>query len=182
MIIFETERLYTREMDHSDYQRLADILQDPEVMHAYEHAFNDEEVLSWLHNQLDRYKQDGHGLWALILKETSDMIGQCGLTYQHFQGESVLEIGYLLRQDCWHQGYAIEAAQAAKRYAFLQLGCKEVYSIIRDSNIASMNVAIKNGMKVRGRDIRHYYGVDMPHFGFSIRKDEFLGEKNSATP
>lgn len=172
-MIFETKRLYTREMTISDLNALAKILQDPHVMYAYEHAFSAEETSNWLNRQLDRYENDGHGLWGLVLKETGEMIGQCGLTYQKFAGESVLEIGYLLRKDSWHQGYAMEAASAAKKYAFENLKAKEVYSIIRDTNISSMNVAIRNGMTIRGREIRHHYGVDMPHYGFSIRQNEY---------
>lgn len=172
-MIFETKRLYTREMTISDLNALAKILQDPDVMYAYEHPFSEEETRNWLNRQLDRYKNDGHGLWGLVLKDTGEMIGQCGLTYQKFTGESVLEIGYLLRKDSWHHGYAIEAASEAKKYAFEHLKAKEVYSIIRDTNITSMNVAIRNGMTIRGREIRHYYGVDMLHYGFSIRRNEY---------
>ncbi|WP_312099057.1 GNAT family N-acetyltransferase [Niallia sp.] len=172
MMIFETERLYAREMTISDLGALAQILQDPHVMYAYEHPFSDEETLNWLNRQLERYKDFGHGLWGLVLKETDEMIGQCGLTYQNFAGKSVLEIGYLLRKDAWHQGYAIEAAREAKNYAFEKLKADEVYSIIRDTNISSMNVAIRNGMTISGREIRHSYGVDMPHYGFTIRKNE----------
>ncbi|MEK5379185.1 GNAT family N-acetyltransferase [Niallia sp. FSL W8-0635] len=172
-MIFETERLYTREMTISDLNALAKILQDPQVMYAYEHPFSEEETLNWLNRQLERYQEFGHGLWGLVLKKNGEMIGQCGLTYQKFAGESVLEIGYLLRKDSWHQGYAIEAASAAKKYAFENLNTNEVYSIIRDTNITSMNVAIRNGMKIRGREIQHNYGVDMPHYGFSIRRNEY---------
>lgn len=175
-MIFESPRLYTREMVASDLRALSRILQDPQTMYAYEHAFSDEETIEWFDRQIDRYRKDGHGLWALIHKDTDEMIGQCGLTYQDFAGESVLEIGYLLRRDCWHQGFAVEAANAAKKYAFASLDVDEVYSIVRDNNIASMNVAIRNGMTIKGRFIRHYYGVDMPHYGFSIRRAEYLAE------
>ncbi|WP_066192194.1 MULTISPECIES: GNAT family N-acetyltransferase [Gracilibacillus] len=175
-MIFESTRLYTREMAASDLRALSRILQDPQTMYAYEHSFSDEETIEWLDGQIDRYRKDGHGLWALIHKDTDEMIGQCGLTYQDFAGESVLEIGYLLRRDCWHQGFAVEAAKATKKYAFESLDVDEVYSIIRDNNIASMNVAIRNGMTIKGRFTRHYYGMDMPHYGFSIGRAEYLAE------
>ena len=45
-------------------------------MYAYEHAFSDAEVNSWLERQLKRYVTDGFGLWAVLLKETGSMIGQ----------------------------------------------------------------------------------------------------------
>ncbi len=47
-IILETERLYLREMQPSDYDNLCKILQDPEVMYAYEGPFSDQEVQEWL--------------------------------------------------------------------------------------------------------------------------------------
>lgn len=67
-------------------------------------------------------------------------------------------------------GYATEAAIACKEYAFGRLEAKEVYSIIRDSNIASQNVAIRNGMTICGTFAKHYYGMDMSHLVFSIRR------------
>jgi hypothetical protein len=59
-----------------------------------------------------------------------------------------------------------------KKYAFGTLKLNEVYSIIRDTNFASMNVAIRNGMTVRRRFTKRYYGVDMPHYIFSVRKTD----------
>lgn len=52
----------------SDINALRDILQDKEVMYAYEHGFSDEEVMQWYEKQQDRYKNDGVGLLAVILK------------------------------------------------------------------------------------------------------------------
>ena len=46
--ILETERLYLREMNQSDYQSLCRILQDDVAMYAYEGAFSNEEVQEWL--------------------------------------------------------------------------------------------------------------------------------------
>lgn len=78
------------------------------------------------------------------------MIGQCGLTLQEYKGEKVLEIGYLLQKAFWHRGYATEAAEACKQYAFEILNRDEVCSIIRDTNIASQKVARRIGMTKKG--------------------------------
>ena len=43
-MVLETERLCLREMTREDYPDLCKILQDPEVMYAYEHVFSDEEA------------------------------------------------------------------------------------------------------------------------------------------
>lgn len=165
-MILETERLFLREMKQSDFDSLCRILQDEETMYAYEGAFSDDEVQEWLDRQISRYEKWNFGLWAVILKETNDMIGQCGLTMQPWKDAEVLEIGYLFERLYWHNGYAIEAAKACKKYAFEILRADEVCSIIRDTNIASQNVAIRNGMTVKDTWTKHYRGVDMPHYRY----------------
>ncbi len=169
-MILETERLYLRELNQSDYKSLCKILQDEDTMYAYEGAFSDMEVQEWLDRQIDRYYKWNFGLWAVILKETDEMIGQCGLTMQPWKEDEVLEIGYLFERQYWHNGYATEAAIACKKYAFEILGADEVCSIIRDSNTASQNVAIRNSMTKTDSWTKHYRGVDMPHYRYVVHR------------
>ena len=132
-------------------------------MYAYEGAFRDNEVQEWLDRQIARYQKWNFGLWAVILKATDTMIGQCGLTMQPWKEEEVLEIGYLFERLYWHKGYATEAAAACKKYAFEILNADEVCSIIRDTNIASQNVAMRNGITRMDTWTKHYRGGDMTH-------------------
>lgn len=169
-MILETDRLYLREMNQDDFNSLCKILQDEKAMYAYEGAFSDEEVQEWLDRQIARYQKWGFGLWAVILKETNEMIGQCGLTMQPWKETEVLEIGYLFQRLYWHNGYAAEAARACKKYAFEKLDAKEVCSIIRDTNTASQNVAVRNGMAAADRWTKHYRGVDMPHDRYVVKR------------
>ena len=172
-VILQTERLYLRELRQTDFQALCQILQDPNVMYAYEGAFSDAEVREWLDRQIARCQKWGFGLWAVILKETDELIGQCGLTMQPWADREVLEIGYLFQRQFWHHGYAAEAARACKRYAFETLNAGEVCSIIRDTNTASQRVAVRNGMAAADRWIKRYRGVDMPHIRYvAVRKPE----------
>lgn len=170
--ILETERLVLREMEETDYEALCRMLQDPEVMYAYEHAFSDDEAWGWLHNQIRRYREEGFGLWAVILKESGEMIGQCGLTLQPYGEERVVEVGYLFQKAYWHQGYAIEAAMACRDYAFKTLKIPSVYSIIRDNNLASQRVAERNGMRRVDQIVKHYYNMDMPHRIYRVDASE----------
>lgn len=169
-MVLETQRLSLREMTQADLSALCKILQDHEVMYAYEGPFSSDEVQVWLDKQLGRYKEYGFGLWAVVLKETGEMIGQCGLSMQDYNSNNILEVGYLFQKEHWNHGYASEAAIACKEYAFDKLKAEEVYSIIRNTNIASQNVAIRNGMTCVEKFIKHYRGVDMPHFLFSVKK------------
>ena len=172
--ILETERLILRELSPADETAIRRVLQDEAVMYAYEHAFSDEEVHAWLQNQLRRYREDGFGLWGVVLKESGALIGQCGLTRQQVEEKKVVEVGYLFEKEFWHRGYATEAAVACKEYAFGTLGFGEVYSIIRDNNLPSRRVAERNGMRVCGEIVKHYYGMDMPHLVYRT----VAGQKN----
>lgn len=174
-MVLETTRLILREMTQADFPALCKILLDDDVMYAYEGAFGLEEAQSWLNRQLARYREYGFGLWAVVLKETGIMIGQCGLTMQDYKDGKLLEVGYLFQKEYWHHGYASEAAIACRIYAFDKLNAPEVYSIIRDTNIPSQNVAKRNGMTCVDQFIKHYRGIDMPHLLFSVKK-ELLAE------
>lgn len=168
-MIIETQRLMLREIKQSDYNDLCKILQDEAVMYAYEGPFSHEETQAWLDNQIARYKTNGLGLLAVILKESGEMIGQCGLTMQDWKGKPVMEVGYLFQKAYWQKGYATESAKACKEYAFSVLHANEIFSIIRDNNVASINVAKRNGMTQVDTLIKHYRGIDMPHYVFSVK-------------
>jgi RimJ/RimL family protein N-acetyltransferase len=166
----QTERLILRPMAQADLGSVNAVLQDPLAMTAYEGAFTDAEVQAWLDKQLANYERDGHGLWAVVLRANGQMIGQCGLTWQNIDAHQRLEVGYLFRRDHWHSGYATEAASACRDWAFAQLDAREVWAQVRDINIASMNVAIRLGMVIRTRFLKHYRGVNMPHYGFTVNR------------
>lgn len=168
-IILETDRLMLREMDFSDVEALASMLQDDRVMYAYNGAFNDRETLLWLQKQIQRYNDHGFGLWGVFLRNSDEMIGQCGITMQDYKTTQVPEIGYLFAHKHWHKGYATEAAIACREYGFNKLRFEVMYSIIRDSNEASKNVALRNGMIPIDHITKHYRGIDMLHIVFCTK-------------
>ncbi|WP_217134695.1 GNAT family N-acetyltransferase [Leucobacter chinensis] len=168
----ETSRLALREMTADDLPALRGILQDEQTMAAYEGAFDETMTDAWLLRMTERYNAHGFGLWAVTLRSTGQMIGQCGLTRQHMLDQDVIEVGYLFNRTYWHHGYATEAARACRDYAFDQLDAERVWAQIRDTNLASMNVAIRLGMTVRGRFEKQYRGVTMPHLAFAVDRPE----------
>ncbi|WP_027963874.1 GNAT family N-acetyltransferase [Halalkalibacillus halophilus] len=142
-----TNRLYLRELNSNDHQQLSKVLSDQESMKYYPNTFTSEQVEDWIKWNIDNYKKYNHGLWAVILKDGDVFIGDCGITMQTIEEETVPEIGFHIIKDYWNQGYATEAAMACKKYAFNQLNYPEVYSYTTLENIPSQKVAEKIGMK-----------------------------------
>jgi len=169
--IIETDRLILREFTLDDLSATREIVCDEQTMYALNGAWSAQENREGIQKQVQGYREDGFGRWAVVLKDADKVIGICGLQWCDTDKDKVLEIGYLFNRAYWGNGYAAEAAIACKHYAFDIMNYGEVFSLVRDTNLASMNVAIRNGMLIRGRFIKHYKGEDIPHYIFSARKD-----------
>jgi [ribosomal protein S5]-alanine N-acetyltransferase len=147
-MVLETKRLILREMVLHDVDDLLEVLSDPEAMQFYPQPFDRQMTQTWIERNVQRYAEHGFGLWALILKQTGKLIGDCGLVVQEVDGVEEIEIGYHIRRDLWGKGLATEAAQSCRDYGFSQLGFSKFISLINPANIASCRVAEKNGMKL----------------------------------
>lgn len=145
-LILETERLILREMNYDDFESLQKIISDPVNMKYYAKPYNEAGVKRWIDWNTASYAKRGFGLWAAILKETGEMIGDCGVTMQNIDGVIVPEIGYHFRLDYHNRHLATEASQAVKDYFFSHFDYDEVYSYMDKENWASRKVAINNGM------------------------------------
>ncbi len=96
---------------------------------------------------MNRYRKDGFGLWAVCLKDTGEMIGDCGLTLQNIKGEILPEIGFHIRRDCQRKGYAKEAAKAVRDWAFRNTDYPALYSYCKYTNEPSFRTAESIGMR-----------------------------------
>jgi RimJ/RimL family protein N-acetyltransferase len=166
MTILETERLLLREFVSEDVGALAAVLSDPETMRYYPAALDRAGVAAWIERNQRRYADAGHGLWALVLKSSGEMIGDCGLTRQSVDGADEIEIGYHVRRDLWGRGYAPEAACACRDYGFARLGSSRLISLIRPENLPSRRVAEKTGLSLW----KEVVWKDLPHCVYVIRR------------
>lgn len=145
--VIETERLFLREMTMDDFDALYKVLSDKDIMQHYPYSFDESRVKNWIERNINRYKNDGFGLWAVCLKETGEMIGDCGLTLQNIDGQMLPEIGYHIRKDCQGRGYAKEAAAATRDWAWENTSYPALYSYCKYTNIPSYKTAEAIGMK-----------------------------------
>ena len=146
-MIIETERLLLREMTENDFDALYRVLADSNIMQHYPYTFDAAKVKSWINRNIERYKVLGFGLWAVCLKDTGEMIGDCGLTMQLINGQIKPEIGYHIRADKQRKGYAKEAAIAVRDWTFNNTPFNIVYSYMKYTNEASAKTAMSYGCK-----------------------------------
>ena len=143
----ETERLVLREMTEQDFDALYRVLADSDIMQHYPYTFDEKRVRGWIDKNIERYQIFGFGLWAVCLKETGEMIGDCGLTMQLIGGQIKPEIGYHVRADQQRKGYAGEAARAVRDWTFNNTPFNVIYSYMKYTNEASYKTAISYGCK-----------------------------------
>ena len=145
-IILETDRLFLREMNIDDFDALYKVLADRDIMQHYPYTFDEKRVSDWIERNMNRYRDNGFGLWAVCLKDTGEMIGDCGLTLQNIEGEMLPEIGYHIRADHQRKGYAKEAAAAVRDWAFTNTDYPALYSYCKYTNVGSYKTAESIGM------------------------------------
>ena len=146
-MIIETEHLFLREMKESDFDALYKVLADSDIMQHYPYTFDENRVINWIQRNIERYRIFGFGLWAVCLKETGEMIGDCGITLQLIDGQIKPEIGYHIRADKQRNGYAKEAAIAVRDWTFNNTPFQIVYSYMKYTNEPSVKTAISYGCK-----------------------------------
>ena len=146
-MVVETERLLLREMTEEDFPALYKVLADSDIMKYYPYVFDEDRVRNWILRNIERYRVFGFGLWAVCLKETGEMIGDCGLTMQMINGQIKPEIGYHIRADKQRKGYAKEAAIAVRDWAFHNTPFNVLYSYMKYTNEPSWKTAISYGCK-----------------------------------
>lgn len=149
--MIETKRLQLREMTERDYDALYAVLADSDIMRHYPYTFDEKRVRGWIAKNLERYQTFGFGLWAVILRESGEMIGDCGITMQQIHGRICPEIGYHIRADRQRQGFATEAASACRDWAFSHTPFRRLYSYMLADNLPSAATARAIGMQQTDR-------------------------------
>ena len=144
----ETERLFLREMTEDDFDALYRVLGDSDIMRHYPYTFDEARVRGWIRRNRERYQVFGFGLWAVCLKETGEMIGDCGLTIQVIGGQIKPEIGYHIRGDQQRKGYAGEAAAAVRDWTFRNTPFRVIYSYMKYTNEPSARTAMAYGCRL----------------------------------
>jgi len=168
--MIETKRLILREYRDDDFDELAKIICDEETMKYYPKPYDKNGVKRWIDWSKENYQKYGFGWLVLENKETGEFIGDCGITLQNIDGESLPEIGYHLNKKYWRQGYGKEAGLAIRDWGFNNTKYDALYSYMNIENIASYSLAESLGMK----RIKEYQDGDEKCAVYQITRDNWL--------
>lgn len=148
MTILETQRLLLRRLTTDDAEFMFELLNDPSFIQNIgdRHIQTLDDARSYIvKGPVASYDKNGFGLYLVVLKETGESIGICGLIRR--EGLEDVDIGYAFLPRFWSKGYAVEAAQATKKYAKDAVGLKRIVAIVDPANEPSIRVLEKIGLR-----------------------------------
>lgn len=163
----ETERLQFRLLEPDDFETWEPLFHAENValFLGLDTTKSPKELCQfWFDKAFHRYEHDLGGMNVLIDKNTKQFVGQCGLLVQTVEEQERLEVGYSILPEFWGKGYASEASQKCKEYAFTHQFTDSLISVVHVDNIGSEKVALKNGMTLE-KMLPSYDGMPVNIFG-----------------
>jgi RimJ/RimL family protein N-acetyltransferase len=146
MIMLETPRLLLRQFLAEDAPFFFALNNDPEVIrYTGDTPFKDMEAAQTFLANYDQYEKYHSGRLSVLLKETGELLGWCGLKYHPQNGET--DLGYRFKKIYWNKGYATEASIACLQYGFSVLNLPFIAATAMKENTASIRIMEKLGMK-----------------------------------
>ena len=91
----------------------------------------------------------GLGLFTVELRETGEVLGDCGLIPIQRSGRTErgpeIELGYRLAKHAWGKGYATEAGRAVLTYGWSHLQLPSLLAVTPVTSVGSVNVVVPLG-------------------------------------
>jgi RimJ/RimL family protein N-acetyltransferase len=166
-----TERLGFRTWTDADLDLAIELWGDTEVTKLIGGPFSVEQIRERLTREISNMQAYRVQYWPIFLLSTAEHVGCCGLRpYQLDQ--KIYEIGFHLRQACWGQGLAIEAARAVMAYAFDQLAASALFAGHHPANTSSRRVMNKLGFRYTHDEF--YPPTGLNHPAYLLQADEFV--------
>lgn len=171
-LIAKTERMLIRPLSLVDVPKLTEILGDPEVMkHSVRGVCDEAGTRRFVEWCLACYTSYGLGPWALVEKETSDLVGFCGLGPEQVGDVEEINLGYRLARRYWGRGLATEAARASIDHVFETRQIESLVVIIEPEHVASLRVAEKSGFREFQQIVFHEKPVRL----YRMTRDDWSG-------
>ena len=178
-LIATTSRLEIRSWEVSDVYRLCALTREPGLsefsISGYK-DFSEEHARHWIESEAQRFKSSRLGKFAVVLKDSAQLIGISGLFQMPVENQGDLEscdveLNYRFPVARRGQGFGIEAASAIVNYGFHTLALTEINGIVEGHNFPSKKILDRLGMKRKGTLL--FKGMSFEHWHI-CRKHEAL--------
>lgn len=182
MIIRGTPRLILRDWKQTDRDLFREINADPKVMEFFPVSRSNAESDEAMQRVNEMIHATGYGFYAVVLRETKEPIGFCGIAPANLDGifdPATMEIGWRLAPRFWGHGYVTEAAKALLTMAFEEKKLPEIVSFAVRDNLRSIAVMKRIGlMRNASRDFSHPRVPDThahlrPHVTYALTLDQW---------
>ena len=149
-MILETERLVLRPIQPDDWRVLYPIMSDPVVMAHWDSSeIEDPDVVAqMIAAQVEDMEAGRACYWAVERAPDRTFLGACDLSeldWRHKRGE----VGFVLANHAWGQGYGLEAMRAVVAYA-ASLGLKRLWARAHAGNQRSERLLDRLGFEEEG--------------------------------
>ena len=147
--IFKSKRLGFRNFTDADIPPFAKLCANPEVMEFFPATLNLEESTSLVRRIQAKFAKENYCYFAVDRLEDGAFIGFIGITSQTYESPITpcIDIGWRLDKAFWGHGYATEGAKRCLEFAFDEMNIKEIRSVASITNVKSIHVMEKIGMK-----------------------------------
>lgn len=140
-----TQRTHIRPYSDGDLERIYPILSDPVTMKFWPQPLTRDQVEQWVERSITEYADTGLGRMVIELKESGEIIGDCGIRRTSINGMLENDLGYIIYAPHWRKGLATECAEAVFRSGQLR-GLPRMVANMAYDHIGSQRVAEKLGM------------------------------------
>ncbi len=178
-LVLETERLVLRRVDEGDAAIQHRLLNTPAVMKHLGGVKELHEIEAKHAKTMACFAREGFGFMMLVEKESGEMVGHAGLKrvdHPLAPNRGDMEIGWLVREDRWRIGYAMEAALAVRDLAFATHDAPLLVALTSQANIGSWRIMEKLGMR-RRKDLDftdpNFPPEDNPTIQYSVDREEW---------
>lgn len=161
----ETTRLSFREFTLGDYDAVHAYASDPEVTRYTAFGPNTpEQTREFLQrvSGVSALQERANYTFALIHKETNQLIGSCGLDRTDTNGPQY-SCGYVLRKDWWRQGLVSEATAALVKFGFSELRAHRLWAHVFLGNTGSERLLQNLGFRYEGCALKAFFIRDTWH-------------------
>ena len=151
MPVLETERLLLRKLNIRDTSDVFEYSSNPIVPRFLTWSPHEDEEYTrdYLRFLVKKYRSGEYLDWALALKDGGKVIGTCGFTSVDINNSKV-EIGYVLSEKYWRNGYGAEAVRRVVSYVFDTLEMNRIEARVLIGNTPSENLLLKLGFTKEG--------------------------------